>query len=234
MCDQNAEMERIMRKLARHNVRNWALTGGLAYEMHGLSLGLDRGVRHWNDLDFVTGEFGYIPGTLSEDFLFRHVHRFAPPGKTMLQLIDRENAQRVDVFRACGETMNRAVEVSPSVGTMRIVALEDLIARAARLLLDLAERIPVASKHARDYLDFAGLADSARMETAWQDHRKPAHPATFEEARGMLHALIPASASLLIVPAYSQNPNEVCPQCAATRAFPLADPKIVLSLLGYC
>ncbi len=234
MCDQNAEMERIMRKLARHDIRKWALTGGLAYEMHGRSLGLDRRVRQLNDLDFVTAEFRYIPETLSRDFLFRHVHPFAPPGQTMLQLVDRDPALRIDVFRACGETMSRAVPMEFPHGPMQVVSLEDLLARAARLLLDLAERIPVASKHARDYLDFVGLTDPVRMETAWRDHRKPAHPVTFRETNGILQDLIPASASLLIIPKYSQNPNEACPRCAAIRAFPLADPNIVLLLLGYC
>ena len=220
--------------LARHDIRNWALTGGLAYEAHGLSLGLDRSLRHVNDLDFVTSDFACIPETLAADFLFRHIHPSAPPGKTMLQLVDPDNALRIDVFRACGETMSRAAEMDFSLGPIQIVSLEDLIARAARLLMDLAYGIPVASKHARDYLRFVELVESARMETAWRDHQKPTHPATFLETKGVLQDLIPASAALLMAPRYSQNPNEACPQCAATRRFQLADPKVVLSLLGYC
>jgi hypothetical protein len=212
-------------KLARHDIRNWALTGGLAFEIHGLNLGMRSSSRALNDLDFVTTAFSDIPETLAEDFLFRHVHPFAPPGRTLLQLIDGDNALRIDVFRACGQTMSRAVPM---------VSLEDLVARAARLLLDLADGAAVASKHARDYLRFVESVDPAAMEAVWRDHRKPQQSATFGEAKAILQDLIPRSASLLITPEYSQDPSEVCPLCAPTGAFQLADPKLVLSLLGYC
>jgi hypothetical protein len=217
-------------KLGRHDICNWALTGGFAFEIHSRRLGLDAPVRELNDIDFVTLAFGSIPGTLSQDFLFRHVHPLAPPGKTLAQLIDPKAALRIDVFRACGETMSRTVRVD----SMQVVALEDLVARAARLLLDLAESVPVASKHARDYLRFVGLVDSTGVEAAWRDHRKPAHPATFRETKATLQDLIPAKASLLIVPRYSQDPNQSCPLCESTAGFQLADPNLVLSLLGYC
>jgi hypothetical protein len=224
----------IFRKLARHDIRNWALTGGLAFEIHSLRLGLDSSFRNLNDLDFIAPAFECIPGTLSEDFLCRHIHSLAPPGKTMLQLIERDSALRIDVFRACGETMSRTIRVDSPSGPMQMAASEDLVARAARLLLDLAEGVPVASKHARDYLRWVELVDSAGMEAAWQDHRKPMHPITFRETKDALRDLIPAGASLLIAPQYSQDPNQVCPLCAPTGAFQLADPKVVLSLLGYC
>lgn len=162
---------RIIHKLARHEIRNWPLTGGFAFEIHGLRLGLDSSVRNLNDLDFVALALECIPGTLSKDFLFRHIHPFVPPGKTMLQLIDAEAALRIDVFRACGETMSRTVRVDFPSGPLQMAALEDLVARAARLL-------------------------SAAQ--------------------------------------YSQDPNQVCPLCASTGAFQLAEPRVVLALLGYC
>jgi len=202
------------------------------YEIHGLRLGLDCSARNLNDVDFVTGAFGCIPETLCADFLFRHIHPFASPGKILLQLIDVESVLRIDIFRACGETMQRTIQ--QDIWPMQIVSLEDLVARAARLLLDLAEGVLVASKHARDYLRFVELVDPARMEVAWLDHRKPMHPATFREAETMLQDLIPANASLLITPKYSQDFGEVCPLCATTGAFQLADPQVVLSLLGCC
>jgi hypothetical protein len=199
----------------------------LAFEIHGHALGLDSLTRVLNDLDFITGDFASIPETLSQDFLFRHIHPDAAPGKTMLQLIDCDAALRVDIFRACSGTLRRAA------GT-QVVALEDLVARVARLLFDLADGVPVASKHANDYLRFVELVAPAGMEAAWQDHRKPMHPATFREAQGVLRAMIPASAALLITPRYSQNPSAACPRCAPTGAFQLADANVILSLLGYC
>jgi len=209
-------------KLARHDIRPWALTGGFAFEIHAARLGLEPSVRPHNDIDFVVPAFNCIPDTLADDFLFRHIHPFDPPGKTLLQLIDPDSCLRVDVFRACGDTMHRAVG---------IVSLEDLVARTARLLLDLAGGVPVASKHARDYLRFVDLVDA---EAAWQDHRKPMHPPTFREADRLIRDLIRTRGNLLITPEYSKNTEEVCPRGAPTAAFQLADPNVVLSLLGYC
>jgi hypothetical protein len=229
-----ARAERVLHKLSRHGLGNWALTGGLAYELHSQILGLDCSERALNDLDFITGAFDCIPGTLSQDFLFRHIHPVAPPGKTLLQLIDQDAALRIDIFRCCGETMKRAIRVDLPFGPLQVVSLEDLVARAARLLLDLAAGVPVASKHARDYLRFVKVTSSMKMESVWQDHRKPMHPTTFRETNGQLQDLIPRCDSLLISPQYSQDPNQACPQCEPTDAFQLADPKVVLSLLGYC
>lgn len=130
--------------------------------------------------------------------------------------------------------MNRSALVDFPSGPLRVVSLEDLVARAARLLLDLADGVPVASKHARDYLRFVELADSAAMETAWQDHRKPAHPTSFEDARRALPGMIHANPGLLITPVYSKNAEEQCPRCAPCAGFKLADPNVVLELLGYC
>jgi hypothetical protein len=229
-----ARAERVLHKLRRHGLENWALTGGFAYQLHSRLLGLDYSERALNDLDFITGGFGCIPGTLSQDFLFRHIHRFASLGKTMLQLIDPAAALRIDIFRACCETMSRAIRVELPFGPLQVVSLEDLVARAGRLLLDLAEGVLVASKHARDYLRFVELTSSIKMEAVWQDHKKPFHPTTFRETNGLLQDLIPRSGRLLITPQYSQDPNQACPQCEPTGGFQLADPKVVLSLLGYC
>jgi hypothetical protein len=234
LTSNDAQAERVLLKLARHDIRPWALTSGLAFEIHSQRLGLDRFERPLNDLDFTTNLFDCIPETLSQDFLFCHIHPFTPPGKTLLQFIDRDAALRIDIFRACGETMQRAIHIDLTFGTMQIVSLEDLVTRAAGLLFDLANGVPVPSKHARDYIRFVEFASTGEMEVVWRDHKKATHPMTFREAKDALHELIPAKAGLLIKPQYSQDPNEVCPRCEPTRAFQLADPKDVLSLLGYC
>jgi hypothetical protein len=224
--DDAARALRSLGKLARHDIRNWALVGGVAFETHAWRLGLATAERALNDLDFITSAFDCLPDTLSQDFLFRHIHAAAPPGKTMVQLVDTETRLRIDIFRTSTGIMDRAEN--------GMASLEDLVSRAARLLFDLAEGKPVASKHARDYLRFIELAGAEKMETAWQDHRKPAHPGTFREAKLRLGEMIPRSASLLITPRYSQDPSELCPLCAPARAFELADANLVLSLLGYC
>lgn len=217
------------RKLARYGVR-WALTGSAALE----TLCARPEPRPLNDLDFVTEAFAEIQRGLSGDFLFRHVHQFDPPGRILLQLVDPETALRVDLFRAEGRTLHRTLPVELPWGRMAVVSVDDLAARAARLLLDLKDGIAVASKHARDYVRLVELVDPLGVEAAWIDHRKPGQPQTFAEADAMLRELIPARPHLLVTPAYSQDVRAVCPRCAGTVEFPLGDPVVIQSILGYC
>jgi len=152
----------------------------------------------------------------------------------MLQFIDPDSTLRIDAFRASGGLMSRTERTPLPSGPIRIVSLEDLAARAARLVLDLVDAIPVPSKHAHDYLRTAKLVDPAKVEAAWQDHRRPAHPATFAETNCLLQKLIPTRLELLITTDYSTDIVESCPHCIPTDTFRLADPHAILSILGYC
>jgi hypothetical protein len=221
-------------KLGRHDIRGWALTGGLAVEIHRLRRGCPAFVRPLNDIDFVADSFDSIPDSLAGDFLFRHIHPFDPPGKTILQFVDPESALRIDVFRAYGATLSRSSNLNLPTGMIQIISLEDLAARIARLALDMAGETPIPSKYATDFLRLAGLVDPATIETAWLDQRKPGHPGSFKEANQLLQDLIPARPDLLMTPTYSQDPAAVCSRCTNTSALRLSDPKVLLSLLGYC
>jgi hypothetical protein len=232
-----ADAERALRvfgKLARHDIGRWALTGGIAVEIHLLRLGRQPSIRVLNDLDFIADSFDCIPETLTADFVFRHIHSLDPPGKTMLQFIDPDNATRIDVFRAYGATMSRAFRLDLPSGAIRVISLEDLVARTARLTLDIAEGVAVPSKHASDFLRLTELVDPSQVEIAWQDHRKPKHPATFAESNNLLQHLILTRPQLLITPHYSHDTKKLCPRCEPTAAFRLADPNLIIALLGYC
>ena len=231
-----ADADRALRSLARlirHDTRHWALTGGFAIEIHHMLRGHQPSLRPLNDIDFIADSFDCIPVMLANDFLFRHIHPLDPPGRTMLQAIDPESALRIDVFRACGATMSRTSRIDFPPNSIRLISLEDLVARAARLALDLVEGVPTPAKHAKDYLRLANLLNPAEVEEAWHDQQKPQHPATFEEADKLLRELIPASHKLLITADYSKDVETVCPRCAPSAALPLADASVVLSLLGY-
>ena len=221
---------RTLRKLVRHGSAQWALTGGLAVELHAPGLS----VRTLNDIDFVAPDFDSIPTTLGRDFRFSHVHPEDPPGKTILQCVDPETAVRIDVFRACGGTLSRGVPIDLPFASMHIFSPADLTARLARLLLDLANGVSVAAKHARDYLRLDALTDLTAMESSWADHRKPAHPAAFREVRELVRHLISTRPNLLIHPGYSQDVRAICPRCRQVQAFPLADSHTIVALLGYC
>jgi hypothetical protein len=229
-----ARAQRTIAKLLRRGVEPLMLTGGLAIEIHRIREGFPTEMRPLNDIDFLADSFEAIPGTLSADFLFRHVHPHDPPGKTLLQCVDAETAVRVDVFRSYGGVMARAFSIEIAGSNMRMISVEDLAARMARLCMDLARGTPVPAKHARDFLRLLPLVDIGRLDAAWHEHRKPAHPASFAEVSNLLTELIATRNELLIVPEYSRNTSETCTRCEATSAFPLADANRILCLLGYC
>jgi hypothetical protein len=175
------------RKLATHDLSEWAIAGGWAVEIHCILNRQKPYLRDVTDIDFVVPVFDSIPGTLAESFLFRHVHPADPPGKTLLQFVDAETALRIDVFRANGLTMSRRRVIEFPAGPIRLLAREDVIAHSARLLLDLDINVPVPEKHARDYIRISKGLPPANLEAAWEDHRKPEHPCAFRDADKLVH-----------------------------------------------
>jgi hypothetical protein len=231
-----AEAKRVLktlRKFSHHDISRWALAGGLAVEIHCLRAGL-ASTRALNDIDFVASEFDCIPRTLAGDFLFRHVHPLDPPNKTILQFVDAETALRLDLFRADPAIMTRTLSLEFPFGSIRLISGEDVLARAARLLMDLRRGVPITLKNANDYMRLEKLVQHPHVEAAWQDHRKPNYPQTFRETNMIVHDLIATHRDLLVTPNYSQDATQVCPRCVATESFPLADPHLVLLSLGYC
>jgi hypothetical protein len=212
-----------LQKLARHDTGRWALTGGLATEIHCLLRGRAHSRRVFNDIDFVVDSFDGLPESLTEDFLFRHIHPADPPGKILLQCIDPDSAVRIDVFRAFGATMSRISRLDLAAGTFGLISVEDLAARAARLVLDLTAGVPTASKYAADYLRLAALVDAGKVETAWRDQRKPGQPDTFAEADLVLQEAIPANQHLLTTTGPWKDDNEACGRCLSTGAFRLSE-----------
>jgi hypothetical protein len=73
VADANRALQ-TFRKLVRHEIQGWALTGGLAVEVHRLSHGCQPSMRALNDIAFIAESFDAIPETLADDFLFRHIH----------------------------------------------------------------------------------------------------------------------------------------------------------------
>src|SRR5216683_3886183 len=141
VADANRAL-RTFRKLGHHDIHGWALTGGLAVEVHRLRRGFQPSLRALNDIDFIAESFDGIPETLGDDFLFRHIHPCDPPNRTMLQLVDAEGKLRIDVFRSYGDTMCRTCNLDLSGCMIKVISLEDLTARTARLALDLAGGVP--------------------------------------------------------------------------------------------
>jgi len=62
VADANRAL-RTLRRLGHHDIRGWALTGGLAVEVHCLLRGGWPSLRALNDIDFIAESFGSIPET---------------------------------------------------------------------------------------------------------------------------------------------------------------------------
>jgi hypothetical protein len=225
---------RTFRNLALHDISHWALTGGIAIELHILRHGGESIMRQLHDIDFIAASFDTIPETLGSELLLRHVHPQDPPGKNMLQGVVLETGVRIDVFRAYGMEMERTTPIEISELAFRIVSLQDLVARHARLNWDMVEGRPVAPKYARDFLRLIELVTTDEVECIWQEHRKPHSPESFAETALQLRQVIASRSELLIPPTYSTNVYEVCLRCRCAEAFPLTDPRQILSILGYC
>src|SRR5215510_5171617 len=136
-----------LRKLNRHSTRHWVLTGGLAVEVHRLQRGRTASVQKLNDIDFIAETFNKVPESLADDFMFHHIHPFDPPNKTLLQAVDAESAVRIDIFRAYDAILNRSSDLILPTGIVRLISLEDLIARLGRLTLDLTAEKETPAKH---------------------------------------------------------------------------------------
>lgn len=220
--------------LRRCEVTGWALTGSVAIDLRLIEKGNQVRRRALNDLDFATPSFDTVPNTLGTVFLFRHLHPFDPPNKVIAQFVSSELALRVDVFRTHPEVMNRARSVQTEFGAIHTLSLADLIARAARLALPLADRQPVLSKHARDFLRLAKVANFEDVEHAWPEHRRMGDPESFQETATLLQQVVSQSSDLLVSPTYSQKVSGLCSRCAPVDGLELANPEAILSILGYC
>lgn len=233
-ADDYPRIVRTLQALAAHDLSAWALTGGIAIELHIARRGGATMVRPLHDIDFISRSFGDIPASIGREFLSRHVHPDDPPGKTLLQCVCPETAVRVDVFRAYGAVMDRIAPIDLPCGQVGMISLEDLTAKAARLSWDLAENRTLAPKYARDFLRLLDVVATDEVEAAWTDHRKPGSPTSFAQTADELRRLIASRSHLLVAPDYSTEVDAACLRCRDTPSLRPTDARRILSLLGYC
>jgi hypothetical protein len=205
-----------------------ALTGSLAAEAHLLSRGLKTEQHPLNDLDFVVESFTSVPSSMASGFLVHHVHPHAPEGKTLLQLIDPEQALRIDLFRQFGAALMRAERL----WGLRVISLEDLMARTTSLVLGHLRRgASIDPKHAHLFRRLAGLGDPAKIDVAWRDHG-PSEAEAFYQAAQLAHELLDLHPELALRDQYSTEVTP-CPRCRDAGLFRRARPEVILKLLGY-
>jgi hypothetical protein len=222
----------VVEKLLANDFRGCALTGGLAIEARLRAHGRPFHRRALNDVDLVVEGFDAIPTALADRFVLNHIHPHAFEGKTLLQVIDREGALRVDLFRAFGTTLSRARVLDEQTGPLPVLAVEDLVARTtAYVCRRFRNGLEIDSKHVRAFTRLTDLGRPKQLAEAWQDHRQDV-PGTLEEATQEAHQLLGRHPELVVSEEYSTVVT-ACDQCQDYLPFRLAPPETIVDILGY-
>ena len=209
-----------------------ALTGGLAIAAQLRARGRAVLPRPLNDIDLVVERFDDIPQSLSALFLLNHVHADAAPGKTLLQLVDESRAVRIDIFRAYGDTMARAMRLDGDTGVIPVVSNDDLLARTTSMICtELGRGRPIDRKHVRSFRQLLDLGRDEADASAWSDHRERVS-GTFDEAIREALRLLDARPDLVVVEEYSAAITP-CDRCRPHGRFRPAPSERIVEILGY-
>jgi hypothetical protein len=208
-----------------------ALAGSLARALQRHALGHVGAPRRLNDVDLIVEDFDALPASLAGSFLLSHVHPAAAEGQVLLQLIDESFALRIDVFRAFGRSLSRAVDVR-ATAPLPVLAVEDLRARATAIVYGhLQRRRPLDPKHASAMHDLVGLGERDALDAAWEEHRQGL-PGSFDEAHRKACRFLEERPELLIPDQYSAV-IEPCHRCRAVGQLRPSPPEQIVAVLGY-
>lgn len=229
-----AKCHRSLSKLSRHFENPIVVTGSLAAAWHLLRKEKLRKKSAINDIDTVVEDLGCIRPSLSEDFLINHFHPSREKGRILLQLVDAENALRIDVFTPSSETLfKRLIDFKIGVAVCQAVSLEDILVKLLSIIYPVAKGSHVESKYVKK---FYLLLDSANLEAAkliWQDYRKINQPIDFSEAVGIIEKTIAANPHLLKTEEFRRDLDFECQWCVKSETFPLSPRPKIYEILGY-
>ncbi|MGC1104986.1 MAG: hypothetical protein WA876_00470 [Candidatus Acidiferrales bacterium] len=152
----------------------------------------------------------------------------------IIQLVDPNDALRIDVFRPRGAALGRSQNVQCEMGQVSVMSVADLAARTASLLLGLERGATVPSKHADDFLRLIRTISLDGAENVWPGYRKEGDADTFEEAARRIRSLVQSRKDLLVPVVYSQDVDGFCPNCIEVGPFRLSPAERVMAILGYC
>ena len=210
----------------------FAITGSLALDAQLAVNGVPGSRRALHDIDIVVRDVVSLPDGLADGLLVNHAHPRATEGKLVLQLVDPGLRLRIDVFRAFGETLQRAMRLEDETGDMTVVAIEDLRARfTAHVIASLGRGLEIDRKYVASFRRLQRRGEPAKLDRAWRDHRQD-FAGSIAQATEEAQGLIVRRPELLVDEHYGPQ-SEPCVRCAAFGTFRLADPDDVLAILGY-
>ena len=84
-----------------------------------------------------------------------------------MQLVDEPRAIRIDLFHALGSTLSRSVTLDDETGELKVLSVEDLVARTTALVCGRLRRgQSVDVKHATAFTGLLGLGRTDQ----WRPH----------------------------------------------------------------
>jgi hypothetical protein len=150
-----------------------------------------------------------------------------------MQLVDEPRAIRIDLFHALGSTLSRSVTLDDETGELKVLSVEDLVARTTALVCGRLRRgQSVDVKHATAFTRLLGLGRREQLEAAWNDHRQQV-PGTLDAASREAASLLDAHPELIVVEEYSRDVS-TCERCREHGPFQPAAPSRIIEILGYC
>jgi hypothetical protein len=200
-----------LRRLMPHvDAARIALTGGVAIGVH-LGVACADGARAdaAEDVDFVADDVDAVRQTVTSEFLVSHFH-LPQPGyaKFLVQLVDPATRLRLDFFPDGLQALSRASNLEVAGFPLRVVQAHDILDHKFALLSRASADSPVEEKH---YADARSLAAVCGRDVP------------------------PVAVSQLTRSTYSQDLEERCVRCAASRSisYPLAPKRAIFEVLGY-
>jgi hypothetical protein len=141
-----------------------------------------------------------------------------------MQLVDEPRALRIDLFHALGSTLSRSITLDDETGELKVLSVEDLVARTTALVCGRLRRgQSVDVKHATALTRLLGLGRPEQLAAAWNDHRQQV-PGTLDAASREAIGLLEAHPELVVVEEYSHDVPP-CERCRDHGPFRPASPE---------
>lgn len=228
---ENQPVGAALHRILGHTPGHLTLTGSIALQAHLARRSLVHS-RLFGDVDIIINTLDDLPATLVDDFICPHVHPFGKRGDLLIQLVNPQDAIRLDVFCAVGNAVLRAENVALGSNKFFVISCEDLMAKTTSLLMKLSRGGTVSAKHAQDFTTLLPLVSDA-IEDVWQEYRNNLDPPTFRETVPYVRDLILTHSHALVNPSYNKDVTAKCPKCQTVGLFKPADPRDIFKILGY-
>ena len=228
---ENQPIGAALHRILSHTPGHLTLTGSIALQAH-LACRRRGYSRLFGDIDIIINTLDDLPATLIDDFICPHVHPFGKQGDLLIQLVNPQDAIRLDAFRAVGNAVLRAEHAVLGSNKFFVISCEDLMAKTTSLLMKLSRGGAVSAKHAQDFTALLPLISDG-IEDVWPEYRDNLDPPTFRETAPYVRDLILTYSHALVKPSYNKDVTTKCPKCQTVGLFRPADPRDVFKILGY-